>query len=88
MNLTLKKLTNECYNTDLDFYYKRIGNYKIKRDRFCIRHFYYNHEICTVFIYSRKQFKVDFCGYENHTLTTAQINYLRNFYKNKGYEEI
>ena len=84
MNTILRKLTKECYETDLDYFYKRIGNYAVKRNGEMIVHYYYNYPICKVYLWA-KRFYLDSCGFLGYRLTTAQLNYLEEFYKNKNY---
>lgn len=82
MNRTLEKITKEMYNLDLDFVNIKSGNYRVKRNKFQITHFYYGNVICKVDIIN-KTFCLYDCGYTNYKLTTAQLNWLENFYKNK-----
>lgn len=84
MNRILRKITNECYNTDTQLFFKRIGNYKINRTKYCIHHYYYNHEIFKVDL-MKQTFEINYCGYENSIMTKAQINFLTEFYYKKGY---
>ena len=85
MNRILKKLTNEMYSIDLDYYYRKIGNYKVKRNKYFIEHFYYDNKICKVYLYNKKFYLFD-CGYNKYRLTTAQLNFLEEYYKSKGYK--
>lgn len=85
MNKQLIKLTNEMYNTDISFFIKKIGNDKIIRDSENINHYYFNNIICKVNL-NNKTFILDYCGYTNYKLTTARINFLRNFYISKNYK--
>ena len=79
------------YNANTDRFYKKVGNYAVSRikyeytDTYLIKHFYFDNKICQVDIYS-KTFELYNCGYENCRLTTAQLNYLEQFYKDKGYK--
>lgn len=84
MNTILRKITIECWNTDIDYFYKKIGNYKIKRDGERIIHYYYNNVICIVYLWA-KRFYLNSCGYNNYKLTTAQLNFLEQFYQLKGF---
>ena len=84
MNTILRKITNECYNNKNSKFYNKVGNYEIKRNNDFIIHKYYGNTICIVNL-NEKHFSLYYCGYENHRLTTAQINYLRNFYLEKNY---
>ena len=85
MNKILKQLTKECYETDLDYFYKKVGNYKIKRNGEKIVHYYYGYPICIVYLW-RKDFYLDCGGYSKYVLTTAQLNFLEKYYKDKGYK--
>lgn len=84
MNTILRKITKECYETDLDYFYKKVGNYSIKRNGEKIVHYYYGYPICIVYLWE-KRFYLDSCGFLKYRLTTAQLNYLEEFYKNKNY---
>lgn len=84
MNKILKTITNRCWESRKK-YLEIKGNYKVVKTEGLINHFYYNHLICTVDL-KEKQFYLDFCGYNGYRLTTAQINFLEKFYKNKGFE--
>lgn len=87
--ITLRKITNEMYNADTDNFYRKIGNYSVKRCKYFtgvfIEHFYYGNKICQVNVYN-KTFELYNCGYDKNPLTTVQLNYLEKFYKDKGYE--
>ena len=48
MNTTLRKITNEMYETDLDYINIRRGNYRVVRDKKCIKHYYFGNLICYV----------------------------------------
>ena len=85
MNTILRRITTEMYETNLDYFYKRCGNYKVIRDGFFITHYYFGNIICKVNLIN-KEFRLFDCGYKKYTLTTAQLNYLENFYKNKNYK--
>ena len=89
MNLILRKITNEMFNADTDNFYRKEGNYIVKRHKYyndyLIEHFYYGNKICKVSIYD-KTFELYDCGYKKHRLTTAQLNYLRTFYLSKDYK--
>lgn len=90
MNSILRKITNEMYNADTDNFYRRIGNYSVVRAKFfdgtvLIKHRYFNNKICQVNV-CEKTFELYNCGYNNCRLTTAQLNYLEQFYKNKGFK--
>ena len=87
MNKILKQITKNCYNSDLSQYFEKRGNYKVIRSKKYIRHYYYDNLICEVDIYNMT-FKFDFCGYFGYRLTTAQINYLREFYSERNYKEL
>ena len=93
MNSILRKLTNEMYQTDTNHFYKKVGNYAVARDyyfyteNYCIRHFYYGKIICMVNV-NKKEFELHNHNYNNSRLTTAQLNFLEQFYKNKGYKLI
>lgn len=84
MNAILRKITNECYNDKNSKFFKKVGNYTIKRNLNLIVHKYYDNTICVVSL-NDKKFALYTCGYDNYRLTTAQLNYLEEFYKNKGY---
>ena len=84
MNKILKQITKEMYETDLDFIKIRKGNYLVIRNEKTIRHYYFGNLICYVDL-ETKQFYLHHCGYLGYPLTTAQLNYLEQFYKNKGY---
>lgn len=84
MNTILRKLANECYETDTNYFYKKIGNYAVKRNDYIIVHYYYGYPICKVYIIG-KTFYLDCCGFRGYKLTTAQLNYLEKFYKDKNY---
>ena len=84
MNKILKDITNQMYETDLDYINIKKGNYRVIRNEECIKHYYYGYMICYVDII-KKQFYLHSCGYGNCRLTTAQINYLEKFYKEKNY---
>lgn len=90
MNTILRKITNEMYNADTDYFYKKVGNYEVVRDNkenFYIKHYYFGNCICRVDL-DNQFFELYHCGYLNYPLTTAQLNYLEQFYKNKGYKLI
>ena len=87
MNRILRKITNEMMNTDIDFFYREIGNYKVIRDsknEYCIKHYYYGNLICYVDL-NEDFLKLHNCGYEKYPLTTAQLNFLEKYYISKGY---
>lgn len=85
----LRKITNEMYNTDTDHFYRRIGNYCVRRNKYLtgvfIEHFYYSNKICQVDC-EYKTFELYNCGFDDSRLTTAQLNYLQKFYTDKGYK--
>lgn len=88
MNKILKDITKEMINTNIDEFYKKVGNYEVYRDskrNFYIKHYYYGNCICYVDL-DKKQFSLYHCGYCPSTYATAQLNFLENFYKNKGYK--
>ena len=85
MNAILRKLTNEMYNDKNNYYARTIGNYRVVRNLGFINHYYFGSRICYVDL-NKKQFVLHHCGYKKYKLTTAQINYLRNYYIKKGYE--
>ncbi len=85
MNTTLRKITNECYENENNKFYKKVGNYEIRRDLGFIIHKYYGNTICLVDL-NKKQFSLYNYGYYKYPLTTAQLNYLEKFYKEKGYK--
>lgn len=85
MNKILKTITKRCFETRNKSYVETKGNYKIVKTEGLINHLYYNHLICIADLKERK-FYLDFCGYNGYRLTTAQINFLRNFYEEKGFE--
>lgn len=87
MNTILRHLTNEMYNDKNNYFVRTIGNYRVVRNIGFISHYYFGSRICFVDL-NNKQFAIHHCGYKNYKLTTAQLNYLRQFYKNKGYELI
>ena len=93
MNSILRKITNEMWSADTNNFYRKIGNYGVGRtfynyeERTIIRHFYFRNKICEVDV-DKKEFKLFNCGYKNYRLTTAQLNYLEQFYKNKGFKLI
>ena len=86
---TIRKITNEMYNTDTDNFYRKIGNYSVKRNKYYtgvfIEHFYFGNKICQVNVYN-KTFELYNCGYDKNVLTTCQLNFLQKFYENKGYK--
>lgn len=84
MNKILQDITKQMYKTDLDYVNIRKGNYKVVRDKNCIKHYYYGNLICYVNII-QKQFFLHDCKYSNCRLTTAQLNWLEKFYKEKDY---
>ena len=85
MNAILRKLTNEMYNNENNYYARTIGNYRVVRNLRYIYHYYYGNRICLVDL-DKKQFSLFNCGYEKYPLTTAQLNFLEKFYKNKTFE--
>lgn len=88
MNRTITKITNEMFNSPLDYFYKKSGNYEVMRDSNCefiIKHYYYGNCICRVDL-TENYFDLFNCGYSPSTLTTAQLNFLERFYKSKGYK--
>ena len=85
MNTTLRKITNECFNTDISYFYKKVGNYAIKRTKTKIVHFYYEYPICIVDL-NKKEFNLDSGWYKKSRLTTAQLNFLEIYYQNKNYK--
>lgn len=84
MIITLRKITNECYNNPNSRFYKKCGNYEVLRNHYLIIHKYYGSTICIVNLNS-KQFSLYSNGY-NSRLTTSQLNYLKEFYKNKKFK--
>ena len=84
MNKILKTITKRCWESGKK-YLEVKGNYKVVKTENLINHLYYGHLICTVDL-EQKQFYLDFCGYNGYRLTTAQINFLKQFYENKGFE--
>ena len=86
MNSILRRITNEMFITDTDNFYRKVGNYSVKRHKYyndyLIEHFYYGNKICKVSIYD-KTFELYNCGYKNYRLTSAQLIYLYHFYKEK-----
>ena len=87
MNRTLKKLIKECFETDSNYFYKKVGNYSIKREYDLIIHYYYGYSICKVRV-DCKKFISDSCGFIGYRLITAQLNFLEQFYKSKEYKLI
>ena len=88
MNRTLSKITNEMFNSDLDYFYKKVGNYEVVRDskvNYIIKHYYYGNCICYVDL-TENYFDLHHCGYCPSTYTTSQLNWLEKFYKSKGYK--
>lgn len=85
MNTILRKITNECWKTDLDYVYLKVGNYSIKRNGEKIVHYYFGNPICIVYFW-KKEFELNSCGYGHYRLTTAQLNFLEQYYKNKGFK--
>lgn len=85
MNIILRRITNKMFDADKDYLYLQEGNYKVFRNKFCIKHYYFNHLICYVDL-EKEHFSLFDCGYKNYKLTTAQLNYLEEFYKNKNYK--
>lgn len=85
MNIILRRITNNMYNADKDYIYLKEGNYKVFRNKYCIKHYYYDNLICYVDL-EQKHFSLFNCGYKEFRLITAQLNYLENFYKNKDYK--
>lgn len=84
MNKILKEITIDMYNSDLDYIFIKRGNYSVKRTSTNIYHYYFGNCICLVNLMT-KQFNLYDCGYTKFRLTTAQLNFLEQFYKNKGY---
>lgn len=84
MNSILRKITIDCFESNTELFFKKVGNYKINRTKYFIHHYYFNNEICKVDLYNKK-FEINYCGYGNSRLTSAQINYLTEFYYKKGY---
>lgn len=84
MNTILRKITNNCYNNVNSKYFERKGNYEVKRDSNFIIHKYFGNTICIVDL-NKKQFRLYSHGYNKSRLTSAQLNYLEDFYLNKGY---
>lgn len=87
MNCILRKLTNEMYNDKNNYFARTIGNYRVVRNIGYIYHYYFGNRICDVDL-NNKEFSLHNCGYEKYALTTVQLNYLEQFYKNKGYKLI
>ena len=89
MNKILKQLTEIANSEDSAICgcNLKIGNYRVKRTPDKILHFYYGSIICEVDI-CKKVCYLDNCGYSSYKLTTAQLNYLKQYYKNKGCEII
>lgn len=90
MNNILRKITNEMYENENDYFYKKVGNYSVVRDaknNYYIKHYYYGNVICYVDL-DRKHFQLHHCGYSKNPLTTAQLNYLQKFYLEKGFKLI
>lgn len=90
MNKIIRNITNEMFNTDLDYVNIKKGNYRVVRDskvNFYIKHYYYGNCICYVDL-NKKEFKLHNCGYYPSKYTTAQLNFLEKFYINKGYKLI
>ena len=85
MNVVLRKITNEMYNSDTDYFKLTRGNYKVVRNKDFIKHYYYNYKICQVDL-NEKTFELYDCGFIGYRLTTAQLNFLEQFYKNKNYK--
>lgn len=85
MNKILRDLTKEINDTNDFSYYKKVGNYEVSKVDNIIKHYYYGSTICVVDT-KNKTFRLDACGYENYRLTTAQLNYLKDFYSNKFYD--
>ena len=52
---------------------------------YLIKHYYFGNKICQVDVYA-KTFELYNCGFDKCRLTTCQLNYLEQFYKNKGYQ--
>ena len=83
MNKILKTITENCWKNGSN--YKEIkGNYCVIKKLNSIKHFYYGHLICIVDL-KEKQFVLDYCGYRSYRLTTAQMNFFKNYYKGKGF---
>ena len=87
MNIILRKLTNEMYNSNTDYFSKSIGNYRVVRNRKFIFHYYFGNRICLVDL-EESEFSLYNCGYKKYRLTTAQLKFLKQFYKNKNYNLI
>lgn len=85
MNTILRKLTNEMYNSNTDYFVRTIGNYRVVRNKAFIFHYYFGNRICLVDLYA-KQFALYSCGFGNYKLTMAQLDFLKQFYKNKKYK--
>ena len=85
MNTTLRKITNECFAVDLNKFYKKVGNYSIYRCDEKVKHYYYSHKICEVDL-NLKTFYLEDCGFTGYKLTTAQLNFLQQYYINKGFK--
>ena len=84
MNKILKQITEEMYKTDLDYIKIKKGNYSVIRNSETIRHYYFGNLICYVELETKK-FYLHHCNYLGYQLTTAQLNWLEKFYKDKNY---
>ena len=88
MNKILKEITNEMMNSDTDYINIKKGNYRVVRDskeQYKIKHYYYGNCICLVDL-DLDCFYLYHCGYCPSVYTTAQLNFLENYYKSKGYK--
>lgn len=87
MNKILSKITTKMYETDLDYVDIKEGNYHVIRNELFISHYYMGNLICRVDIH-KKVFRLFNCGYSFSRITTAQLNWLSDFYINKNYKLI
>lgn len=85
MNKILSRITNKMYDMDLDFVDIKEKKYHVIRNELFISHYYNGNLICRVDL-NKKEFRLFNCGYEKYRLTTAQLNWLEEFYKYKNYK--
>lgn len=82
----LKDITEKINNSNAEITEIKVGNYSAKKSDLIIIHKYYGNTICLVSL-QNLTFKLFDCGYSGYRLTTAQLNYLKKYYSEKGYEQ-
>ena len=87
MNKILKQITNEMYEKDIDYINIKHGNYRVVRDKKCIKHYYCGELILYIDIINKELYFYNNNKLDNKILSN-QLDFLYRFYVSKNYNLI